>query len=54
MAEICPVNSQTPPGRRVRGESVVAGSKPLSRNEYNVNLVVVAVKRALLEASGRA
>ena len=30
------------------------GAKPLSQNEYKVKLARVAVKRALLEASGKA
>jgi xanthine dehydrogenase YagS FAD-binding subunit len=35
-------------------DAAVAGAKPLSQNEYKVQLARVAVKRALLEASGRA
>src|SRR3954454_7233213 len=35
------------------GQAAVAGAKPLSDNGYKVQLAKVAVKRALLEASGR-
>lgn len=35
-------------------EAAVAGAKPLSQNTYKVQLAKVAVKRALLEASGKA
>lgn len=35
-------------------DAAVAGAKPLSGNEYKVKLARVAVKRALLEASGKA
>jgi xanthine dehydrogenase YagS FAD-binding subunit len=36
------------------GQAAVAGAKPLSDNNYKVQLAKVAVKRALLEASGKA
>jgi xanthine dehydrogenase YagS FAD-binding subunit len=36
------------------GQAAVAGAKPLSDNAYKVQLAKVAVKRALLEASGKA
>ena len=36
------------------GQAAVAGAKPLSDNGYKVQLAKVAVKRALLEASGKA
>ncbi len=35
------------------GKAAVADAKPLSQNEYKVQLARVAVKRALLEASGK-
>lgn len=35
------------------GQAAVAGAKPLSDNAYKVQLAKVAVKRALLEASGK-
>jgi xanthine dehydrogenase YagS FAD-binding subunit len=35
------------------GKAAVAGAKPLSDNAYKVQLAKVAVKRALLEASGK-
>ena len=35
------------------GQAAVSGAKPLSDNAYKVHLAKVAVKRALLEASGR-
>jgi len=36
------------------GQAAVAGAKPLSDNSYKVHLAKVAVKRALLEAAGKA
>src|SRR5207253_6323343 len=36
------------------GEAAVAGATPLSQNAYKVRLAQVAVKRALLAASGKA
>jgi CO/xanthine dehydrogenase FAD-binding subunit len=35
------------------GAAAVQGAKPLSQNEYKVQLAKVAVKRALLAASGK-
>ena len=35
------------------GKAAVADAKPLSQNEYKVQLARVAVKRALLEAAGK-
>ena len=35
-------------------QAAVAGAQPLSENRYKVQLARVAVKRALMEASGRA
>lgn len=35
-------------------QAAVAGARPLSGNGYKVQLARVAVKRALMEASGRA
>ena len=34
------------------GEAAAEGAKPLSQNGYKVNLLAVAVKRALLVAAG--
>ena len=36
------------------GAAAVEGAKPLSQNEYKVQLAKVAVKRALLAAAGKA
>lgn len=36
------------------GAAAVRGAKPLSKNEYKVQLAKVAVKRALLQAAGKA
>jgi len=35
------------------GAAAVRGAKPLSKNEYKVQLAKVAVKRALLQAAGK-
>ena len=34
------------------GAAAVEGAKPLSQNEYKIQLAKVAVKRALLQAAG--
>ena len=36
------------------GKAAVAGARPLSQNRYKVRLAEVAVKRALLQAVGKA
>ena len=35
------------------GEAATQGAKPLSKNEYKIQLVRAAVKRAVLAAGGR-
>ena len=35
------------------GEEAIKGAKPLGRNRYKIQLARVAVKRALLRASGK-
>ena len=44
----------TPDVIEAAAKAAVAGAQPLSGNSYKVKLATVAVKRALLEASGRA
>ena len=46
--------SITPETAEEAGKAAVAGATPLSQNSYKVQLAKVAVKRALLEARGRA
>jgi xanthine dehydrogenase YagS FAD-binding subunit len=46
--------SITPETAEQIGQAAVAGAKPLSENGYKVHLAKVAVKRALLEAAGKA
>ena len=38
----------------ITAKAAVSGAKPLSENGYKVQLAKVAVKRALLEAVGKA
>ena len=46
--------SLTPEAAEEAGKAAVAGANPLSQNAYKVQLARVAVKRALLEARGKA
>jgi xanthine dehydrogenase YagS FAD-binding subunit len=46
--------SLTPEAAEEAGKAAVTGATPLSQNGYKVQLAKVAVKRALLEARGRA
>ena len=46
--------SLTPETAEAAGKAAVAGATPLSQNAYKVQLARVAVKRALLEARGKA
>jgi xanthine dehydrogenase YagS FAD-binding subunit len=51
-SELVSGKQMTPALAEQAGEAAVADAKPLSQNAYKVHLAKVAVKRALLAASG--